>query len=275
MAKKADTSGVLKAMSSDEPLVLVSEAGRVKGKLNLTNASTEKVVLQDGMLRSVPAKGERGKTQPPALEINKPIHPIIMHPGRSRSVSLKLSIDPHTPPGEYEAKLEVGGETKLVKVHVVEKVDLGLYPNKLVIREAPGASVSRRVVVHNNGNLPIVIGDIGPVVMEDELLECRIIRRVVAAINTDDKSAEFEDYFRTAIAQIQGVLQQAGALRVRNTSGAVTIPPGDTQPIDLEIQLPESLDRRTRYTAVVPIYNRNLTFEIAPILGDQAAKNTR
>ncbi|HLV33548.1 MAG TPA: hypothetical protein VKY59_00480 [Spirillospora sp.] len=275
MAKKGDTSGVLKALASEEPLVLVGESGRIRGKLNLTNTSSEEVVLQDALLRTLPVKGARGKETPAALEINKPLHPIIMRPGRSRSVSLKMTIDPYTPPGEYDAQLEIGGETKPVKVHVVEKVDLSLHPDRLVIREAPGGTVTRRIVIQNKGNVPLVIGEIGAVPLEDERLECRILRRVATAINTEAKAADFEDHFRTAMAQIQGVIQQAGALRVHNNTGTVTIAPGGAQAIDLEIQLPESLDRRTRYTALVPIYSRNLMFEIAPILGDQPTKNTR
>ena len=266
MAKKRETPKVFSAMSSAEPLVLVGEPGRIKGRLNLTNTGSEDMVLEGAQLRTAASTRKQAGA---ALEIHKPIHPIIVRPGRSRSVSLKMALDPTTPPGEYDAELEAGGEIKPVKVHVIEKVDIRLHPDKLIIREAPGGTAVKRVVIRNDGNVPVTVGDIGAVVLEDDRLQCRVLRRVVAAIDTNNRDAEFEDYFRTLVEQVQGVLQQAGALRVRSRSGSVTIAPGDTQPIDLEIHLPESLDKRTRYTASVALYNRNLVFEIDPILGDR------
>ena len=272
MVKKSDTSSGLSDMSSEEPLILIGEPGRIKGKLHLTNTGSEEVVLQNARLRATPAKKGRSKS---TLEFNKPLHPIIVRPGRSRSVSVKMVLDPSTPPGEYDVELEAGGEIKPVKVHVIEKMDISLNPSKLIIRESPGGTVTKRVVIRNDGNVHIVIDDIGAIVLEDDRLECRILRRVVAAIDTENSDASFEDHFRTAIAQVQGVLQQSGALRVRNTTGSVTLSPGATQAIELEIQLPKTLDKRSRYSASVPIYNRNLIFEIEPVLGNHSSNDTQ
>jgi hypothetical protein len=36
------------------------------------------------------------------------------------------------------------------------------------------------------------------------------------------------------------------------------------RPVDLEIRVPESLDRRARYTGVVALYTSNLEFLIVP-----------
>lgn len=272
MAKKREATSGFSAMSSEEPLILIGEPGRIRGKLNLTNTGTEDLVLQGAQLRTAAATKARAAA---TLEINKPLHPIIVRPGRSRSISVKMALDPTTPPGEYDVELEAGGVVKPVKVHVIEKIDIRLHPDKLIIREAPGATAQKRVVIRNDGNVPVTVGDIGAVVLEDDRLQCRTLRRAVAAIDTRDREAEFEDYFRTLVEQLQGVLQQAGALRVRSRGGSVTIPPGGTQPIDLEIQLPESLDKRTRYTASVALYNRNLIFEIEPILGDRLENDLR
>jgi hypothetical protein len=183
-----------------------------------------------------------------------------------------MALDPYTPPGEYDAELEVSGEIKPVKVHITEKIDLSVSPDKIIIRDVPGSKVTKRIVLTNNGNVPLSIGEIGAIILEDERLECRVMRRVLAAIDTKNKEAKFEDYFRVAIAQAQNVLLEAGALRVHNKTGSITLDPGSTQVIDLEIQIPESLDRRTRYTASVALYNENLSFEIAPILGDLPGK---
>jgi hypothetical protein len=272
MAKKPETVSVL-GMLGNKPLVLTGEPRRIRGRFNLTNTGDEQVVVRGAQLRTASKTKRRGAQ--PALEVNYPIHPIIVRPGRSRSVSVRMSIDPYTPPGEYEAELEVGGETTPIKLHVIEKVDLSIFPDRLIIRDAPGASVSKRIIVRNNGNVPVSIGEIGAVVLEDERLECRLVRRIVAALDSENEEAELEDHLRTAIAQAQSVFQQAGALRVRNRSGTVTIEPGSTEPIDLEIQLPNSLDRRTRYTGSVALYNSDLVFVIAPILGDIPDKNNR
>jgi hypothetical protein len=261
-------------MFSSEPVILVGEPQRLRGKINLTNSGAEDMVLQGGQFRT-PAKKLQGKAVQRQLDINQPLHPIIVRSGRSRSISVKMALDPFTPPGEYDAELEVGGQTKPVKLHIIEKIDLSVHPDKLIIREVPGATVTKRIIVTNNGNVPLTIGEIGAVVLEDERLECRVMRRVLAAIDTNNKEAELEDYLRTAIAQAQSVLQEAGALRVHNKTGNVSLEPGSTLPIDLEIQLPESLDKRTRYTAVIGLYNENLIFEIAPAFGNLPNKVKR
>lgn len=273
MAKKADTPKVIQ-LPADEPLVLVGEPKRIKGQFRLANTGDQPVIVRDGLLRAAPEKKGRGKSKTPALEIRKPLHPIRLKAGDSRSVKVKMAVDPFTPPGEYEAELEVGGEVRAVTVHVTEKLDLNLNPSKLVLRAAPGATVSRRIVVRNNGNVPLTIGEIGAVVLEDERIECRVLRRVVAAIDADkSKQADMTDYFKLMVSQVHEVLSQSGALRVHSKTGTVTIAPGAIQPIDLEIRVPDSLDRRTRYLASVPIYNRNLVFEVAPILNDQDGKD--
>jgi hypothetical protein len=50
MAKKIETPSVLKRLSDSEPLILVGEPKRIRGKLNLTNAGAEEVVIQNAHL---------------------------------------------------------------------------------------------------------------------------------------------------------------------------------------------------------------------------------
>jgi len=269
MAKKAETFSV-RGVLGEEPLVLVGEPHRLRGKLNLTNMGGEDVVLQGAQFRTPEAKRLKSKGAQRLLEINQPLQPIIVRPGRSRSVSVKMSLDPLTPPGEYDAELEVNGQIKPVKLHITERIDLKISPNKIIIRAAPGSTITKRIVFSNNGNVPLSIGELGAVVLEDERMECRIMRRFLAAIDTKNREAEMKDYFRTVVEQAQSVLQEAGALRVYNK--AITLEPGSTEAVDFEIYVPESLDKRSRYNASVALYDENLIFEIAPVFSNGSNK---
>jgi hypothetical protein len=47
-------------------------------------------------------------------------------------------------------------------------------------------------------------------------------------------------------------------------SAEVTIPPGETQAVDLTIALPEKLEPRSRYTGYAAISTSTLTFTVVP-----------
>jgi hypothetical protein len=133
MAKKIETPGVLKRLSDSEPLILVGEPKRIRGKLNLTNTGAEEVIIQNAHLRTAQAGVVPGRkaAQKPRLEISQPLQPIIVRPGRSRNVSVKMALDPYTPPGEYDAELEVSGEVMFMS-------DRGDQPDRFAIVSVEG-----------------------------------------------------------------------------------------------------------------------------------------
>ena len=112
----------------------------------------------------------------------------------------------------------------------------------------------------NLGNVPLVIGEIGAVVLDDELTNCRSLRAVTAAWPDEDGEHDAVDRFVDLYVKEgwKKVVEHSGVLRVHTVGGPREIPPGQTQVVDLEITLPDRLEPRTRYTGFAPLYMTDL-----------------
>jgi hypothetical protein len=159
----------------------------------------------------------------------------------------------------------MGGHTRSVVLHVTEVIDLDISPPQVVVENRPGGTVVKRVLFHNLGNVPLTIGQVGAIPLDDDLIECRTER--AAVISAGDRIAGLDDYYAEMIHQAQKMLERMGPLRVRNTTGAVTLEPGQVQPVDLEIRVPEGLEKRTRYRGTAAFYTADLEFLIVPSPG--------
>jgi hypothetical protein len=258
-------SGDSLKVQGDEPLVLTGPPHKLKGKYTVSYSGEERVRLQNTQIRNLKQKGSRAKT---SLAFEQKMRPLVLRPGRSRRVPLSLAMDRHTPPGEYQAELTIGDQAQAVKLFVAENIDLAVSPRRLVLPNVAGSTAVRRVVFTNQGNVPLIIGEIGAVPLDDNLLVCRTLRAALKAIEDEAKDKEkpksFDEYMAEIFHQAQVVLANAGILRVHNKAGIVTLAPGAIQAIDLEIRLPDTLDRRTRYSASAAIYTSSLSFIIVP-----------
>jgi hypothetical protein len=198
------------------------------------------------------------------------LSPGIIRPGHSGPVSLSLSLDPYTPPGEYQAQVEIAGQVRPVVVHVTEKVALRLSPSELVIENRPGGKVQKRVVMSNQGNVPLQIGEFGAVFLDDDLLTCRTLRAAAAAVGDDLRS--LEEYLATILLSAKHVAESSGILRIHSLAGKFELQPGETRPVDLEVRVPASLDKRGRYRGVLALYTANLSLVVVPSSGPQPAE---
>src|SRR5205823_2812084 len=100
------------------------------------------------------------------------ISTVVLRPGQSRRISLKLSLGAHTPPGEYRGEIEVAGRKRPVVYYVTEMLALEISPTTLVIENHPGATIAKQVIISNVGNVPLNIGEFGPVILDVERLDC-------------------------------------------------------------------------------------------------------
>ncbi len=177
---------------------------------------------------------------------------------RSDSDSTPPPLPGNTTPGWRSA-----GASRPLIINVTERVAIDLEPTSLVIDNRPGEPVTKSVTITNRGNLPVVIGDIGAVPLDDEQKECRILRRAAEALDTEDPVTV--DRLVEAIARAaKRVLDESGLLRVRNLTGTTELAPGQTMRLDLQIDLPTTLDPHTRYRGLVPIVTRDLQFVVVP-----------
>ncbi len=265
MAKQKPDEPQPLRIASEGPIVLAGQPRALRGDLYLQNSGEERVRLRRLPLALSKEGGAALAAAHPSTGPAVRLSPGILRPGHAGPVSLSLSLDPHTPPGEYRAEVEIAGQARPVVMHVTERVALRISPNLIVVENRPQEITARRIVVSNLGNVPITVGKFGAIFLDDELLVCRTLRHAAASV--DDELRPLEEYLARILLSAKQVAESSGILRVYNRSGEVTVQPGEVQPVDLEIRIPPDLDRRGRFRGVYALYTANLTFVIVPTAG--------
>jgi hypothetical protein len=244
-----------------EPLVLVGPPREVRGEFRVQNPTERKIIVRQPVLKTaaVRPRAATAATVKGLPEGALALRRIIVRPGQSRPVPVALALDPRTPPGTYQADLDVDGQQRTVVLHVTEDVALTIAPREIVIANRSGERIKKSVVFTNDGNVPVTVRPIGVVVLDEELAHCRALRGALADVGETMKNL---DDFVVALGRRYHALYQTLALRVQNDE--VTIAPGETQSVDLTIAVPEKLEPRSRYTGYAAISTSTLTFTIVP-----------
>ena len=231
----------------DDPLVLVGEPRMMRGVLTVRNPGAERMILREGRLST------------PSVDVRVPLAEVLQ-PGSFRRIALRVDLGGHVPPGEHRGTFEVSGRTCPAILHVGESVRLTISPSSLVVSEPPGRSARKRVAFANEGNVPLTIGDIGPVPLGEELLGGAARVSVTAAPSKlDELVAELA---RAGTAP--RLLREAGTLRVHGDTGPAALEPGEVRVVDLVIDVPEGLAAGARYVGRLPIYTSDLEFVAVP-----------
>lgn len=244
-----------------QPLILAGPPRAVRGEFRVRNATDRKVVVRQPRVTAATATGRpKGDASMTAISGDAlALRRIVVRAGQSRPVAVDLALDPRTPPGTYHAALDVDGEQRPVVMHVTEDVALTMAPSEIVLDGRPGEKVQRRVVITNDGNVPLAVNTIGAVVLDEDLVHCRALRGALADVGDTMKSL---DEFAVALGRRYHDLYDTRVLRVQND--AVTIAPGETLALALTITLPEKLEPRSRYTGFAAISTDSLAFTIVP-----------
>jgi hypothetical protein len=250
-------------LDGDAPIVLAGTPDAVRGVLPLRNRGDRRAVVRDVALED--PRGALGLAMPGTHRLPT----TVVRPQQARTVPISLALDPTTPAGEYPLALRVGGRERRAVVHVVESVVVDVSPNPLVIENRPDETIRKTVLVTNGGNVPVTIGEIGAVVLDDELLACRSLRATADALgDTDDDEGVTVARMLTQLARdFKTTFEHASRLRVRNVAGNVEIQPGQVAPLALEIEVPGTLEPRTRFFGRIAIYDVDLQLVVVPFRG--------
>jgi hypothetical protein len=145
-------------------------------------------------------------------------------------------------------------------------VRLRVSPAQIVIDGGAGESVSKRVVLTNEGNVALTIGELGSVALGEELMLSFGLRATVATTNR--KTRGLEELFAEIVRDdARAITRQVGSLEVSNPEAPVVLRPGEVRPLDLEIRLPENLETNSRYRGRLPLYTADLEFVVVPVAG--------
>lgn len=240
---------------ADRQLRLVGRPDALRGELEVTNTRSSREVVRS---RLIAGSGDA------ALRAHRDgrLKAFSLRPNETRTVPVSLRLDRHTPPGEYQVQVEVAGRSHDAVVNVLAVPRLRLEPRVVTVANQPGESVPATVFARNDGNVPLEIGEIGGLVLEDDVLACRILRRALAEF--DEATDTYEDFLTETVRQAKRTLEELGPLRVHHTAGPVVVEPGRTERIDLEITVPSRLQRRGRYATSTRLHGARLRFVVAP-----------
>ena len=245
----------------DEPIVLVGDPSRLSGRIPLHNRADERVVLRQARLRGTAHHGAGGATRVArTYDVPVPLTAVLA-PDEHAQVPVRVAIDPHTPPGRYRAELAIGDHRYPVELHVAERVDLQIAPERLLVENRPGRQ-HKQLILSNRGNVPVGLGSIGAVPLDDELAECKTLRATLAA--GLDRAHSLDDWLTGFLNQGKKHLDSVGMLWVEVEGAPLQVAPGATLTADLSIRVPDSLDPRSRYLGVAFLYDNNLRFEVVP-----------
>ncbi len=249
-------------LESGATLTLVGAPGRIRHELDFHNGGDQRAILRLATFSSPQIEEATGR-RPGVL-----MPTVVLHPGQARRAPINISIPSHTPPGRYEGELVVAGQAIAVVVHVVEEYHLDIAPAEVILENRAGDRTVRQIVCSNLGNVPVMISDIGKVLLDDDLTNCRIMRGITVAWPEEGGEHEAIDRFVDLYVQEgRKVVEHSGALRVQVVGGPRELSPGATEVVDLEITLPDELDPRTRYTAFTLFSTTDLTFRVVPLRG--------
>ncbi len=249
------------AVGADKPVTLYGPPDALVGQVVLRNDGD--LSARAAFLR-VEAAHLRGRDLSPltALHIRSSVGP-----RQQRVIPLALQIDPTTPPGAYSGEVVAGDQRRQLLIHVTERLLVEISPSTMALPSAAGAKIKRNLVVHNGGNVPLTFGDLGTVALEELDLRCRIIRDTVR----QTKKPTFDELVGVASDELKKHFGQLELLKIRMKNKPVTLQPGDTIAVELEIHTPKNLQPGRSYTARVRLHNAALRFTMAPGSIEQSA----
>jgi hypothetical protein len=219
----------LVAGGDDEPLVLSGPPAALTGSVRLRNPGDRTVVLRDADLRD-----PSGAL--PLPEARHAFAPLVLRPDQARSLPLSIALNRAIPPGTYEVELEVGGLTRTAVLHVAESVALDVEPDPVVVPNQGGVPQRKRLVVTNEGNVPVKVGD--PVVVDLYLDPPR--RRGFRLALERRVAVEREEEERVGVAEV-------------HAPKSVQLDPGETAPVEIEVTLQDELAAERRYRGRLPV----------------------
>jgi hypothetical protein len=250
--------------------VLTSRGGRVRGELVLRNERPEAV--------SVPALRFRAHD-----ELGTPLvetwQPPVLPPGEAGRASLSASLDRQTPPGTYAIELDLDGVVQRAVLRVAEDVSLTLSERELVVSGDADVEQTRTLLLTNRGNVPLLVRQIGPVDLEEDVPRPSLLERLgvlppedaprgtllqrMGVVGYVPPAGASTEERRTVICLAEGDDEPRPTLAARLLE-AITIAPGEVAITEWIVTVDGPLRPGARYRASAPLYTADVAFVVTP-----------
>jgi hypothetical protein len=238
------------ASPADRP-VLTGRAGRLRGEVTLRNVSAKPVRFGHAEVHA-----EIGKS---IVEIRPPTSaPAELEPEGEGSVLLSASLDRLTPPGTYKADVVIEGSTLPVTLIITEEIALTLSQTELVV--IAGQDAIRSVAMHNLGNVPLAVSQIGPADLEVDVRRPTLLQRIGMLPVEDPVQPVVDECCDDTDEKTEKPVQTVTA-RLKTP---IIVAPGETVVGDWIVTTEGPLEAGLRYRAVAPLYTTDIGFVVTP-----------
>jgi competence ComEA-like helix-hairpin-helix protein len=243
------------AQGESERIVFAGETYNVQGFITLRNVGDQRI-----RKLALPL----GENELYAVN-GAPLRHIVtrqrLYPGQQVRAQVSFALDSRTPPGVYETTLILGEEQIPIILQVAETLDVDIVPRKFILTNAPGSTITKTVSVTNRGNLAVELGNVGAVVLAERNQVCTVLRNSVKRF----QETGVDDAVNILADELEKSFERSGTLRIRTKNQPITVLPGETVIVELEISLPSSLRKSRLYHGQYKLYNASMTIELQPV----------
>jgi hypothetical protein len=191
-----------------------------------------------------------------------------LNAGQRLLQTVRISLDPHTPPASYEMDVYIGGIRKKINLVIQPNISVEVSPEEITfIGTDPGISHHADIRILNNGNIPVDLptGD-----YEKELSEKSIIKSLAAAVKEGSGKSATET-LETFFGFIRQELENGVRISFGPSSGFLN--PGESATIGIEFTLPPKITEKQHYEGSIKILNDKLSYKIiSSVKGEPLSK---
>jgi hypothetical protein len=180
-----------------------------------------------------------------------------LNAGQRLLQSVRISLDPNTPPAVHDLDVLIGGIRKKIKMIIQPNVSVEITPEEITLLGTdPGTSHRTGIQVSNNGNVPVVLpsGEYRTELAGKSIMRCleTAVRETSGKTATDTLEAFFGNIRNEMESGVKIMFEKSG----------ITLKPGESATISLVITLPANAKPMEKYDGSVNILNDKLSYKI-------------
>jgi len=256
MGRSANIPGLQLIHDPQQPILIYGSPGRVQGTLTLKNDSETKLTV-----RSIPIQAPelRSRTLEPLQEVRVFSR---MYPSQQSRVTLDFPIDYSTPPGIYQATVQIGDQSQPVQIRISESVELEVEPDTVTVSLKDKNKFEREFVVTNVGNVPVSVGDKWVAALQSsEGVESQLVQSMkdLCKKKQDERTPSGDEgALRDLLCLVAS--QQSGPVIL--TWNNLTLAPGESKVMEGSIEVPDGMEPHRHYFAEFDLFSASMLVDI-------------
>ncbi|MDB5206476.1 MAG: hypothetical protein JWR72_1551 [Flavisolibacter sp.] len=236
----------------EEEIILNGPPGFLTGTIFLKNKEADTIFIRD--IAFTPEDQSLSATQlPQSFKLLTSLRA-----GEERVQQVTVQLPQHTPPGNYEKKLQIGGKEKTVRLIVQPSVEIDINPARIHFQgTAAGKTYRAELTLTNSGNLSFKVpANIKHTTMLDEDYFCRALSLAIREKGGEGFNPTMDELTRNIHKEMTDWVD------VRIEESGKVIEPGKSTQLHLSLVLPRNVDSSRDYTGNIRLWNKNISYHI-------------